>query len=101
MLVASGPKAKDYTHEIEKYIRLKKPFVIALNTSVSINKKFINIFAACNPLKLMVDVNLYKTLTLPLAVPETLLSDDLKKKFKNVKILDFGVGVKENRFKFY
>ena len=49
----------------------------------------------------MVDVNLYKTLTLPLAVPETLLSDDLKKKFKNVKILDFGVGIKENRFKFY
>ena len=101
MLIASGPKAKDYKHEIEKYIELKKPFVIALNTDVSINKNLINIFAACNPLKLIADADLYQSLTLPLAVPESLLSDDLKKKFKNLKILDFGTGVKENHFEFH
>ena len=36
-----------------------------------------------------------------LAVPDTLLSNDLRKKFKNLKILDFGAGLKENHFEFY
>ena len=34
-------------------------------------------------------------------VPKSILSEKLKKKFKKTKILDFGVGVKENVFKFY
>ena len=37
---------------------------------------------------------------MPLAVPESLLSNDLRKKFKNLKLLNFGVGVKENYFEF-
>ena len=40
-------------------------------------------------------------MTSPLAVPKSLLSNDLKKKFKKLKILDFGVGVKENYFEFH
>ena len=101
LLIASGPKAKDYKYEIEKYIKLKKPYVIAVNTEVAINKNFIDIFAACNPLKLIADSDLYKSLTLPLAVPSSLLSNDLKEKFKKLKLLDFGAGVKEKHFEFH
>jgi 4-hydroxy 2-oxovalerate aldolase len=101
LLIASGPKANDYKFEIEKYIKSKKPYVIALNTNVGINNKLINIFAACNPLKLIADVDLYKSLNSPLAVPKSLLSEDLKRKFKNIKLLDFGVGIKENHFEFH
>ena len=101
LFVSSGPKAKEYKDEIEKYIKLKKPFVIALNTSICINKSLIDIYVACNPLKLIANVNLYKNIKSPLAVPESLLSKNLKKKFKNIKLLDFGVGIKENKFEFY
>ena len=101
LLVASGPKGNDYINEIEKYIKLKKPYVIALNTLVKINKNLIDIYTACNPLKLMADADLYKSLKSPLAVPKSLLSESLKKKFKNVKLLDFGVGIKENSFEFH
>ena len=69
LLVASGPKANDYKHELEKYIKTKKPFVIALNTTVCIDKKLIDIFVASNPLKLIADSDIYKSLTSPLAVP--------------------------------
>ena len=78
LLIASGPKAKDYKYAIEKYIKLKKPYVIAVNTEVAIDKNFIDIFAACNPLKLISDCDIYKTLVLPLAVPSSLISDDLR-----------------------
>jgi len=101
LLIASGPKANDYKEEIENYIKLKKPYVMALNTTVNIDKKLIDVFVACNPLKLIADTNLYKSLKSPLIVPQSLLSKNLKNKFKNLKLLDFGVGVKENSFEFY
>ncbi len=101
LLLASGPKASDYKYEIEKYIKRKKPFVIAMNTNICINKKFVDIFAACNPLKLVAYSDSYKSLNLPIAIPKSFLSEELKRKFKNLKILDFSVGIKENHFQFY
>jgi 4-hydroxy 2-oxovalerate aldolase len=101
LMLASGPKIKDYKNEIEKYIKIKKPFVMALNTDVIINKKLIDVYVACNPLNLIADADLYKNLSSPLIVPKSLLSNQLKKKLKRVKILDFGVGVKENTFEFF
>ena len=88
VITASGPKGNDYKFEIEKYIKTNKPFVIALNTKTFINNKLIDIFAACNPLKLIADADLYKSVNAPLAVPEALLSNPLKKKFKKIKLLD-------------
>ena len=52
-------------------------------------------------MKLIADSDLYKSLTLPLAVPSSLLSNDLKEKFKKLKLLDFGAGVKEKHFEFH
>ena len=101
LLLASGQNAHDYKQEIESYIKTKKPFVMALNTKVNIDKNLIDVYVACNPLKLIADSNLYKTLSLPLIVPELLLSNSLKKKFKKLKLLDFAVGVKENYFEFH
>ena len=101
ILISSGPKFIEYKKEIEKYILKNKPYVIALNTSVKINKKLIDLYVACNPLKLLADADLYKTIKSPLAVPVSLLSDKLKNKFKKIKILDFGIGLKDNSFKFF
>ena len=100
-MVSSGPKFTEYKKEIEKYIIKNKPFVIALNTSVKINKKFIDLYVACNPLKLLADADLYKSIKSPLALPASLLSEKLNKKFKKIKILDFGIGLKNNSFKFF
>ena len=101
LVIASGPKANDYKMELEKYIKLKKPFVIALNTTVNINKELVDVFAACHPLRLISDINLYKSLTSPLVLPLSLLSGSLREKFKNIKLLDFGVGIKEDLFEFH
>ena len=100
LLIASGKKAKDYKNEIEKYIIEKKPYVIAVNTDVEINNKLIDIYAACNPLKLIANSDSYKILKSPLAVPTSLLNRNLIKKLKNIKLLDFGVGLKQNIFEF-
>ena len=84
-LISSGPKLNEYKKEVEKYIIKNKPFVIALNTSVKINKRLINLYVACNPLKLMTEVEQYKNIKSPLAVPFSILSEEIKKKFKKIK----------------
>jgi len=101
LLISSGPNLNEYKKEIEKFITLRKPFVIALNTQVKINQKLIDLHAACNPLKLMTEAKQYKNINSPLVVPISLLSNQIKEILKKVKILDFGVGLKDSSFKFY
>ena len=75
------PQYKDYKND-EKYIKNKKPYVIAVNTDVKIEKKLIDIYAACNPLKLIANTENYKNLKSPLAIPKTLINKEIKKKLK-------------------
>ena len=49
----------------------------------------------------MNDVNNYKRLKKPLIFPATLLTKNIKPLLSNVKILDYGIGLKDNKFKFY
>lgn len=101
LLLSSGPKLYEFKKEIEKFIIKKKPYVLALNTQVKINKKLIDLHVACNPLKLMTEVNQYKNIKSPLVVPVSLLSNQIRKKLKKIKIFNFGVGLKDGSFKFY
>ncbi len=101
LLISSGPKLSEYQKEIEKFIIKNKPFVIAMNTSVKINKKLINMYVACNPLRLLADADPYKNIKSPIILPASLLSKKLKKKFSNLKILDYGIGIQDNKFEFF
>ena len=87
LLVASGPKAKDYKNEIESYIKNKKPYVIAVNTDIKIEKKLIDIYAACNPLKFIANAENYQNLRSPLAIPKTLINNSIKKNLIRLKSL--------------
>ena len=101
LLISSGPKLIEYKKEIENYIKVNRPIVIALNTFVQIKKELIDYFIACNPLRLIADAKLYQSIKSPLIVPKSLLTDFHIKKFKKLKLLDFGVGLRDNKFEFY
>jgi 4-hydroxy 2-oxovalerate aldolase len=100
LLIASGPKLAEYKKEVENYIFEKKPIVIALNTLTKIKKELIDFYLSCNPLRLIADVKLYKSIKSPLIVPKSMLSDFHKKKFKNHKLLNYGIGLQDNKFEF-
>ena len=101
LLLSSGPKLNEFKKEIEKFITKNRPFVIALNTQVKINKKFIDLHVACNPLKVLAEANKYKNIKSPLAVPVSLLSEQTRKKLEKIKILNFGIGLEGSSFKFF
>ena len=101
LLVSSGPKLSEYLNEVELFILEKKPIVIALNTSTNIKKNLIDFYIACNPLKLISDIKLYKSIKSPLILPKNLLSDFHIQQLKKIKLLNFGIGLKDNKFEFY
>jgi 4-hydroxy 2-oxovalerate aldolase len=101
LLIASGPKSEEYLKAIEIFIKEFDPYVIAVNNNVKINKNLIDVYAACNPLKFIADINSFKKLTRPLVAPEGILDEDIKKKLSKIKILNFGVGLEQNTYKFY
>ncbi len=98
LLVSSGPNLKQYKLEIENYITKFKPFVIALNSSSTINKNLIDLYVACNPLTLLSDFKKIKNYKKPLVLPKSILSDKIKTRLNSQNILNYGVGIKENKF---
>ena len=101
LFLASGQKLKQTKTSVEKYISTYKPVVIALKKNIYIDEKFINYYIACNPLRIMSEIKILNNLNKPLIIPKILLKEKIKSKFKKLKILDFGIGLKDNKFEFF
>jgi 4-hydroxy 2-oxovalerate aldolase len=101
LLIASGPKSEEYLSAIETYIKNNNPYVIAVNTNVKLNKKLIDVYAACNPLKIIADSDVFKKLSKPLIAPISILDKNIINKLSKIRIYNFGVGLEQNTYKFY
>ena len=101
LLVSSGPNLYEYKDEVENYILSKKPYVIALNAFTCINKSLIDLYVNCNPLTILTNFKKIKNLKTPLAAPLSIISKSMKTKRKNLKILNYGIGIKGNKFDFF
>ena len=100
LVICPGPGSLAHSEAIENFIKRKKPFVIALNAQKHINEKLINLRASCQTLRIMSDVSIFKKITQPLVLPFDRLPAQQKKKFKKLKILNYGLEVKLGNFNF-
>ena len=100
LLIGSGEKFKDHKIAIEKFIKEKKPIVIALNTKEYINNKLIDLRIACHPVRMMADIDIHMQLPQPLITPLSMLPKKLSTKLSEKEIYDFGLGISNNSFQF-
>lgn len=100
LIIGTGPSIVKHRQALEDYIRYKNPYVIALNTQSHISSDLIAIRAACHPVRLLADSSVHKTLPQPLVIPASMLSDNIKKAYHGKSLLDFGISIQENTFKF-
>ena len=100
LILATGPSAQKYKKGIEIFIKETKPIVIALNTPTPINLNLIDIRAACHPIRMLKDVNHYKTMNQLLMCPYSNLEKTLYRNLNKEKILDYGLNTKETTFEF-
>lgn len=100
LLIGSGEKFKNHKIAIEKFIKEKKPIVIALNTKEYIDNKLIDLRIACHPVRMMADIDIHLKLPQPLITPLSMLPKKLSTKLSEKKIYDFGLGISNNSFQF-
>ena len=71
-----------------------------LNAISPIPKKYINAHVVCHTLRLLSDIDKYKKLNNYLITPYSSFSKNIKSKIQSKNILDFGLQVKNKRFRF-
>lgn len=101
LILGSGPGVKKYKSTIEKFIKQKNPYVIALNTQSDIDQELINVRAACHPVRILADCHEYLKLPQPLIAPLSTLPSNIKQELESKEILNFGACIDQNGFEFH
>lgn len=101
LILGSGPGVQAHRPALESFIRQQKPFVIALNTQLSLSDDLIDIRAACHPVRLLADCEVHARLPQPLATPASMLPDDVQLALAGKQLLDFGLSVQAGSFAFH
>ena len=100
LIIGSGFKLKPHRKAMENFIRKKQPIVIALNTCSQIDESLIDFRIACNPMRLMADLDTYLRLPQALITPLSMLPKSLSYKLSGKKVLDYGIGISRDGFEF-
>ena len=101
LLLGAGPSLLRHRNAIESYISKRKPVVIALNIKSGIEEDLIDFHMACHPVRLLADCRDYAHLQQPLITPYSVLPKDVQAGLKGKKVLDFGLSIQPNTFKFF
>lgn len=100
LILGTGPGVSRHRASLEGFIDKKSPFVIALNTQISLKEELIDIRAACHPVRLLADCETHKKLPQPLVIPASMLPAELLKELSDKELLDYGIGVSNDGFVF-
>ncbi|MFA5294500.1 MAG: aldolase catalytic domain-containing protein [Methanoregulaceae archaeon] len=101
LILGTGPSVETHRSAIEAFIGKEHPFVIALNTLEGIGDQFIDIRAACHPVRLLADCRHHRMFPQPLAAPVSMLPDDIVSELEGKHLLDYGFAVQSNTFDFH
>ena len=100
LIIGPGNSVFKSKKKIIRFIEIYKPIVLVLNAIKPIPKKYIFAHVVCHTLRLLSDVDKYQKLNNYLITPYSSFSKNIKSKIKSKKIFDFGLQVKNKKFRF-
>jgi len=100
LIIGPGTSLIKYKSKIIKFIKKNKPIVFVLNIISPVPKQYVYANVACHTLRLLSDISKYKKSNKYLITPFSSFSKNIKARIYSKKILNFGLQVKNNRFKF-
>ena len=100
LVIGPGRSIIKYKKKIIRFIKKNKPIVFVLNATNPIPKQYVYANIVCHTLRLLSDIDKYKKSNKYLITPFASFSKNIKSRIKKKRILNFGLQVKNNRFKF-
>ncbi len=101
LVLGPGPGSVNYRQPLETFIAAFDPVVLALNKHQPIAQNMISLRAACHPVRLLADHKDHLQLPQPLITAASMLPGEVISLYAGKKILDYGLSVQEDTFKFY
>lgn len=98
LILGAGPGVAAHKLAIERFIKSRKPVVIALNTQSSVSQDLIDFRVACHPVRLLADCSTHVNLEQSLITPASMLPKDVLKSLDGKELLDFGLTIKDDAF---
>jgi len=100
LIIGPGNSIINNKNLVIRFIKKHKPIVLVLNAINTIPKKYVFAHIVCHTLRLLSDVSKYKKINKNLITPFSSFSKNIKSKINTNNILDFGLQVKNKKFKF-
>tara|TARA_E500000178_G_scaffold354941_1_gene425757 strand:+ start:599 stop:2185 length:1587 start_codon:yes stop_codon:yes gene_type:complete len=100
LILGPGKSVLKYKDKIIKFIIKNNPITLVLNATTPIPKKLINAHIVCHTLRLLSDAKKYKKMNSFVITPFSSFSKNIKSQIQFKNILDFGLQVKNKKFKF-
>ena len=100
LILGPGKSIKQNKNLVLRFIKKHKPIVLVLNAINPIPKRYVFAHIVCHTLRLLSDIGKYKKINKNLITPYSSFSKNIKSKINSNKVLDFGLQVKNKKFKF-
>ncbi len=100
LILGPGKSINHNKNLIIRFIKKYRPIVLVLNAINPIPKKYVFAHIVCHTLRLLSDIGKYKKLNKNLITPYSSFSKNVKSKINSKKVLDFGLQIKNKKFKF-
>ncbi len=97
LIIADSQQLKSHAKAVEEFIRLNRPFVLALNWNSSIDSSLVGAYVTCHPHRILTSLNRVSAIKSPIIVPKKLLVDHPETELENLTILDYGVRIVEDQ----
>jgi 4-hydroxy 2-oxovalerate aldolase len=101
LILGTGPGVRKYQKAIEQFIEQHQPYVIGLNAQTNIRDDYVNVRAACHPVRLLADCHEHIKLPQPLITPASMLPQDIQEALNEKELFNFGIAINNDGFKFY
>jgi 4-hydroxy 2-oxovalerate aldolase len=99
LILAPGPELNKHIKAITQYIKTKDPIVLCLNVNESIPENIVTAYVACRETRILMESDRYDELNTPIILPLDRIPESIAVSLNKVKILDFGMSIKKNKFK--
>tara|TARA_Y200000002_G_C22685635_1_gene665870 strand:- start:2317 stop:3915 length:1599 start_codon:yes stop_codon:yes gene_type:complete len=99
LFLGAGKSLENNKDKIAALIRGKKFICISLNINKFVESKFIDMYLACHPSRVLLEINQYKRMKSNLIIPNVILNNLVIKKLKKTNLKDFGLKIKQGMFK--
>ena len=100
LIIGPGESVIKHKLKLLKFIKKNKPIVLILNAINPIPIKYVYANVVCHTLRLLSDISKYKKSKKYLIAPFSSFSKNIKSRISAKKMLNFGLQVKNNKFKF-